>query len=80
LEQDGRTAEALRHYRSAINAQSDFAPARLALGRLLAKTGDREGAVAEIRAALRARPNWPEAEAALAAVLQPYPGAEEPAP
>ncbi len=51
LEAAGTIPEAASHYREAIRLRPDFGKARIDLGALLARKGDRAGAVAEFRAA-----------------------------
>jgi predicted CXXCH cytochrome family protein len=51
LEADGKISEAVSHYKEAIRLKPDFGKARLELGSLLARKGDRPGAAVEFRAA-----------------------------
>jgi tetratricopeptide (TPR) repeat protein len=51
LEAAGKIPEAASHYQEAIRLRPDFGKARIDLGALLARKGDRAGAAAEFRAA-----------------------------
>jgi tetratricopeptide (TPR) repeat protein len=66
LQSDGRTDEALAHYRRAIALRPDYAPAYNNLGSALRATGRLEDAVANYRRALALRPDYPEAHYNLA--------------
>jgi predicted CXXCH cytochrome family protein len=51
LEAEGKTPEAISHYKEAILLRPDFGKAHLDLGAALARKGDRAGAAAEFRVA-----------------------------
>jgi tetratricopeptide (TPR) repeat protein len=51
LEAEGKTPEAVSHYKEAIRLRPDFGKAHLDLGTVLARKGDRAAAAAEFRAA-----------------------------
>jgi Tfp pilus assembly protein PilF len=50
-ESAGKLPEALSHYKDAIRLRPDFGQARMELGALLLRGGDKAGAIAEFRAA-----------------------------
>ena len=69
LIQLGRPAEAMAHYRLAVEIDPDYKEGRHNLGLTLAENGDVAGAVREYREALRIDPNYKEAHNSLAAAL-----------
>jgi Flp pilus assembly protein TadD len=67
LEADGKISEAVSHYKEAIRLRPDFGKARLELGAVLARKGDRGAAAVEFRAA-QADPDPQIRERAVAAL------------
>ena len=49
LAAEGKTPEAVSHYKEAIRLRPDFGKAHLDLGRMLARKGDKAGAAAEFQ-------------------------------
>jgi len=60
-----RIDEAIPHFRAGLRYKPDDAEAHYGLGSALAAQGKREDAAAEVREALRLRPDYPEAQALL---------------
>ena len=65
-----RPEEAMASFRRALDLKPDHALAHLNLGLCLKRLGDLSGAEAELRSALRCRPDLPEARAALEEVTK----------
>jgi choline-sulfatase len=68
LASQGRTDEAMRALRSAVEIAPDNAPYRVGLARILVAAGELDGAEAEVRRALDLQPDNPDAHAAFGAV------------
>jgi tetratricopeptide (TPR) repeat protein len=65
----GRNAEAIVIYKQAIAGDANNADAQFQLGTLLARTGDKDGAVLHWREAVRLKPDWSQPLNSLAWVL-----------
>ncbi|HEY4085291.1 MAG TPA: tetratricopeptide repeat protein [Bryobacteraceae bacterium] len=52
LEAEGKISEAVTHYKEAIRLRPDYGKARVDLGKMLSRAGDRAGAAGEFRVAL----------------------------
>jgi tetratricopeptide (TPR) repeat protein len=73
LAEAGRVPEAESQLRRSLEQNPAHAGARLQLGRLLARKGDSERAVLELRAVVAATPDWTLAQRSLAWVLATAP-------
>jgi tetratricopeptide (TPR) repeat protein len=69
LARQGRTAEAIKHYRAAIELDAKHSGAMFNLGVLLNESGDPAAALAMIRKAVEIRPSFLPAQRALASLL-----------
>jgi tetratricopeptide (TPR) repeat protein len=71
----GRSADAIKQFRTAIRIMQDIPGPHYNLGLMLAQTPDsRTEAVEELRAAIRLQPNFAEAHFSLGVVLSEMPG------
>ena len=68
---EGRLAEAIVEFQTALRLKPDYANAHLNLGKALANSGRMEEAAAQFSEALRADPNLKEAREALEIVSPP---------
>jgi tetratricopeptide (TPR) repeat protein len=70
LADNGRTDDAIAHYRSAIAEDPALAPAHFNLGSLWLRKGDLDAAIGEFRAALRVKPDFASADVNLGHALE----------
>lgn len=61
LKEEGRVAEAVKHYLEAVRIKPNFEMAHLNIGVVLAGRGDYEGAIKKFNEALRIKPDYTEA-------------------
>jgi tetratricopeptide (TPR) repeat protein len=69
LQADGDLSGAMSHYRRALDLAPADAEIQLTAGVGYATTGDLAAALTHLREAIRLRPDWPNAQAALASVI-----------
>jgi len=73
LQADGDLSGAMSHYRRALDLAPADAEIQLTAGVGYATTGDVAAALTHLREAIRLRPDWPNAQAALASVIASSP-------
>jgi tetratricopeptide (TPR) repeat protein/mono/diheme cytochrome c family protein len=73
LQADGDLSGAMSHYRRALDLAPADAEIQLTAGVGYATTGDLAAALTHLREAIRLRPDWPNAQAALASVIASSP-------